>query len=274
VPFKISLNLTLQRGESRPTSLSPFPNRGSGGIFPCQNEGLRRNVKGIAVAWLIMTSIFLLAPLPGMAEDSQEELDKRIAACNQVMRNVLGMPDRGIPRDLLRRCRGVAVFPRVFKAGVVVGVGYGNGVVLRRDENSGEWSKPAFFKIREGSIGVQAGAQSVDLILLIMSDEAMEGLLEDKYALGADISVAAGPVGREASAETNIRFDAGILSYSRSRGLFAGMSLKGASLEPDKEANAVYHGQGVSVQDVFYENSGALSDSGRTLIETLEDALK
>ena len=231
-------------------------------------------MKGIAVAWLIAVSVFLLAPLPSMAEPSLETFDKRIGDCNRVMRNVLAMPDRGIPRDLLRRCRGVAVFPRVLKAGVVVGVGYGDGVVLRREESTGDWSKPAFFRIREASIGVQAGAQAVDLILLIMSDEAMEGLLEDKYALGADISVAAGPVGRDASAETNIRFDAGILSYSRSRGLFAGISLKGASLEPDKEANAIYHGQGVTVQDVFYENKGMLSDAGRTLTKTLEDAVK
>jgi len=231
-------------------------------------------VKGIAVASLIVLSMCALGAKASPATVSLEQLDKRIADCDRVMQNVLGMPDRGIPRDLLRRCRGVAVFPRVWKAGVVVGVGYGYGVIVRRDENAARWSMPAFFRIREASIGVQAGAQSIDLILLIMSDEAMEGLLEDKFTLGADISVAAGPIGREASAETNIRFDAGILSYSRSRGLFAGMSLKGASLEPDREANAIYHGQGVTVQDVFYENKGSVSDSGLTLIKILEDALK
>jgi lipid-binding SYLF domain-containing protein len=228
----------------------------------------------MAIAPVIVVAALLWGPPYVSAAPSLDDLDKRIANCDRVMRNVLGMPDRGIPRDLLRRCRGVAVFPRVLKAGVLVGVAYGSGAILRRNESTGEWSKPAFFRIREGSIGVQAGAQSVDLILLIMSEEAMEGLLEDKFTLGADISVAAGPVGRDASAETNIRFDAGILSYSRTRGLFAGVSLKGAALEPDNEANEIYHGRGVSVQDVFYENKGSLSDNASTLIKTLEDALK
>jgi lipid-binding SYLF domain-containing protein len=100
-----------------------------------------------------------------------------------------------------------------------------------RDEKTGQWSGPAFFNIRGGSVGVQAGAQATDLVLLVMNEEGVEGLLEDKYTLGADVAVAAGPVGRQASAETNVRLDSGILSYSRSKGLFAGLALKGAVLE-------------------------------------------
>ena len=105
-----------------------------------------------------------------------------------------------------------------------------------------------------------------------MNEEGVEGLLEDKYTLGADISVAAGPVGRQASAETSVRLDSGILSYSRSKGLFAGLALKGAALEPDNEANEIYHGKGITVQDVFYKGKGSLSDNARILIKTLEDA--
>jgi lipid-binding SYLF domain-containing protein len=105
-----------------------------------------------------------------------------------------------------------------------------------------------------------------------MNEEGVEGLLEDKYTLGADVAVAAGPVGRQASAETNVRLDSGILSYSRSKGLFAGLALKGAVLEPDNEANEVYHGKGITAQDVFYEGKGSLSDNARILIKTLEDA--
>jgi SH3 domain-containing YSC84-like protein 1 len=205
---------------------------------------------------------------------SFEELDSRISACNLVLKNVLGMPDRGIPKELLQRCRGLAIFPGVIKVGLFVGASYGSGVVLRRDENTGIWSRPTFFAIKGGSLGFQLGAQSTDLILLLMSEETVERLLEERFILGADVSVAAGPVGREASAETNVRFESGILSYSRSKGLFAGLALNGASLEPDSAANATYHGAGVSVQDVFYEGKGALSDNARLLIKTLDDATR
>ncbi|MBI4963745.1 MAG: lipid-binding SYLF domain-containing protein [Desulfomonile tiedjei] len=205
---------------------------------------------------------------------SMEELDRRILDCNAVIQNVLEMPDRGIPKDLLQRCRGLAVFPGVLKVGVVVGVTLGNGLIVRRDENTAEWSRPAFVTIRGGSFGFQAGVQTVDLILLIMSDKGLENLLEDKITLGADVSVAAGPIGRDASAETNLRFDAGILSYSRAKGLFVGLALTGASLEPDLQANWAYHGKGVTVQDVLYEGKGALSDNARVLVRTLDNATK
>ncbi|MFZ5865106.1 MAG: lipid-binding SYLF domain-containing protein [Thermodesulfobacteriota bacterium] len=198
-----------------------------------------------------------------------EELDKEVAASTVVLKNMVAMPDQRIPRDLLQRCRGLAIFPGVIRAGVVVGVSFGSGVVMRRGEKAKAWSKPAFFRIREGSVGAQVGAQSIDLVLLIMSEQGIQGLLEDRYTLGADVAVTAGPVGREASAETSIRFDAGIFSYSRTRGLFAGLSLKGAVLEPDREANEAYYGKGVSVQDIFYEDAGVLSDAGRDLTKLI-----
>jgi len=225
----------------------------------------------IAAATFLVLTLLLVQPALS-AETSLEDLDRRILVCDAMLKNVLTMPDRGIPRDLLRRCRGLAIFPGVVRVGVVLGISYGRGLVLRRDEKTGQWSRPAFFLIRGGSVGAQVGAQSIDLILLVMSEDGVRGLLEDKFTLGADIAVAAGPVGREASAETNLRFDSGILSYSRSKGLFAGLALTGAILEPDTEANAVYHGKGVSVQDVFYEGMGALTDNGRILVKTLEDA--
>ena len=203
---------------------------------------------------------------------SLEELDKRILDCNLVLKNALEMPDRGIPADLLQRCRGLAIFPGVMKLGIIVGIDYGSGVMLRRDEKTAEWSKPAFFTIRTGSLGLQVGAQSTDLILLIMNEPSFRNLLEDKFAVGANVSVAAGPVGRDASAETNMSFSSGILSYSRSKGIFVGLSLNGAVLEADAEANRTYHGQGVSVQDVYYEGQGSLTDNGRILLETLNAA--
>lgn len=223
---------------------------------------------------LLIAALCATTPLlsPTACALTMEDLEKRIQRCHVVLANVLTMPDKGIPRDLLARCRGLAVFPGAIKAGVVVGVSFGSGVLIRRDQTSARWSKPVFFRIRGGSIGLQAGAQSTDLILLIMSEEGFERLLEERLTLGADVSVAAGPVGREASAETNIGFGVGILSYSRTKGLFAGMSLKGAALEPDTEANEVYHGKEISVQDVLYEDKGALSEAARSLVEVLEQA--
>jgi len=224
---------------------------------------------------LTVSLLCTVALQPGVSEAvSFQELDSRILACDLVLKTALEMPDRGIPRDLLQRCRGLAIFPAVVKVGLVLGVSFGSGIILRRDEKTAQWSRPAFFNIRGGSVGVQAGAQATDLILLVMNEEGVEGLLEDKFILGADVSVAAGPVGRQISAETNVRLDSGILSYSRSKGLYAGLALKGAALEPDNEANEVYHGKGITVQDVFYEGKGSLSDNAGILIKTLEEATR
>jgi SH3 domain-containing YSC84-like protein 1 len=205
---------------------------------------------------------------------SFQDVDARVARCNLVVEQVLAMPDGGIPKDLLQRSRGVVIFPGVLKAGVVVGISYGSGVMLRRDEGTAQWSKLAFVKIKGGSLGVQVGAQYTDLILLLMSEDAVEALLEDGLTLGVDISIAAGPVGRDASAGTDRGFSAGILSYSRSKGLFLGLSLKGAVMGPDRESNNAYHGKGITVQDVLYGNEGTLSDSGKLLIATLDEASK
>ncbi len=225
---------------------------------------------------VITVSLFwMLVSQPGVSSAiSFQELDSRILDSDLVLKNALEMPDRGIPRDLIQRCRGIAIFPAVVRVGLVLGVSFGSGIVLRRDEKTGQWSRPAFFNIRGGSVGVQAGAQATDLVLLVMSEEGVEGLLEEKFTLGADVSVAAGPVGRQASAETSVRLDSGILSYSRSKGLFAGLALKGAVLEPDKEANEIYHGKGITAQDVFYEGQGSISDNARLLLKTLDDATR
>jgi SH3 domain-containing YSC84-like protein 1 len=223
-------------------------------------------------AALVLAAVLLWPGEPSAA--TFDELDARIPECGLVMKSALEMPDRGIPKDLLKRCRGLAIFPSVWKVGVVLGASRGTGIVLRRDEKTGEWSRPAFFKIQSGSLGLQLGAQYTDLVLLIMNEQGVERLLEERFVLGADISVAAGPVGREASAETNTRFESGILSYSRSKGLFAGLALNGSTIEPDTAANEIYHGKRITVQDVFYEGQGSLSDNARGLMNTLDDATK
>jgi SH3 domain-containing YSC84-like protein 1 len=226
---------------------------------------------------VVLAAVVILVALSGSgrcADVTFEGLDQQIAACDHVLNDAFLMPDRGIPKDLLQRCRGLAIFPGMMRVSIVVGVTYGNGIVLRKDEKTNLWSKPAFFTIRGGSVGLQAGAQATDLILLIMSDQGLERLLEEKFTLGADMSIAAGPVGRDASAATDTKFTAGILSYSRSKGIFAGVSLQGASLEPDVNANEIYHGKGITVQDVLYDGMGALSENARVLVKTLDGSTK
>lgn len=230
-------------------------------------------MKRIPLPCAIVITMLLTGVAPCSAA-TFAELDAQIAEAHRIVKNMRQMPDSGIPRDLLDRANGLAVFPGVVKAGVLLGVQFGSGVVLKRDTKTGQWSKPAFFRIRGGSLGLQVGAQFTDLILLIMTERAMQKLLEDRFTLGADIAVAAGPVGREASAETGLGYLSGILSYSRAKGLFAGVSLKGAVTEPNREANAVYHGPGITVQDVFYEDMGALSDNARMLVGTLDELSK
>jgi hypothetical protein len=141
----------------------------------------------------------------------------------------MGAPDQGIPQDLLNRAEAIMVFPGVKKAAFIVGGSGGQGVVSRR--TSGGWSEPAFLNLGGGSIGAQIGASSTDYVLLIMNQEGLKGILEDKFEMGGEASVAAGPVGRTAAATTNATLDAGILSYSRTKGAFAGVALKGAVIE-------------------------------------------
>lgn len=203
-----------------------------------------------------------------------DELNSKIALCETTLKQSLEMPDSRIPKDLLQRCRALAIFPGVWNVGAFVGISFGSGIVLRRDESSGEWSNPVFFRIRQGSLGVQMGAQSIDLILLMMSEKTIQKLLEEKLILGVDVSVSAGPVGREAGADTNWSMESGVLSYSRSKGLFMGIALSGSILEPDKKSNQNYHGKEVSVQDALYEKKGVSSDAAKSLVYTLDEATK
>jgi lipid-binding SYLF domain-containing protein len=223
------------------------------------------------IVWICIAIMMLFWPGDSIGL-SRQDLDKKILDCDLVLKNALAMPDSGIPVDLLQRCRGLAIFPGVIKLGIVVGIDFGSGVILHRNEKTAEWSNPGFFTIRTGSLGLQVGAQYTDLVLLIMNEQGFRILLEDKFALGANIAVTAGPVGRDASAETDMTLTSGILSYSRSQGIFVGLSLKGAVLEPDSEANLAYHGNNVSVQDIYYQGQGSLSDNARILLETLNAA--
>lgn len=167
----------------------------------------------------------------------------------RVLKEIMGTPDKAIPKELMDKCQCVAVFPSVLKAGFIVGGRGGRGIASCRTANG--WSSPAYFNLAGGSFGLQIGAQSTDFVLLFMNDQGMGQLLSDKFTVGADASAAAGPVGRQAGASTDVKFDTEILSYSRSRGLFAGLELKGVAIYPDKDDMRDVYGEGVTTKDVL-----------------------
>jgi lipid-binding SYLF domain-containing protein len=206
-------------------------------------------MKSTYLRWLSFASCLLLTLclMATSAEAQSKKTAKRINEATtraqkaaRVFTEIMAAPDKAIPKDLIDNAEAVAVFPNVIKAGFILGGRGGSGVISRRVK--GGWSAPAFFKLGGGSIGLQIGASSTDFVLLFMNEEALKGLLEDKLEIGGEGSVAAGPVGRAASASTNLTLDAGILSYSRSKGLFAGLELKGVVIDPDNDVNgAVYN---------------------------------
>jgi len=187
----------------------------------------------------------------------------------QVFKEIMGVKEKAIPRDLLKKAEAILVFPGVVKAAFIVGGSGGQGVISRRTPAG--WTEPAFFNIGGGSFGAQIGVEKTDYVLLIMNDAGLKGLLEDKFEIGGEASIAAGPVGRSASAGTNATLDAGILSYSRSKGVFAGVSLKGAVIKPDNDLNKAYYGK--AAKDILTASGMAVSaipSEVRVFTETLD----
>ena len=179
----------------------------------------------------------LLLAIGSWADDKEKDED-RLKNAGTVLTEILNIPD-DIPQDLLDKADCVVIFPSVLKAAFVVGGSYGRGAMTcRRGENfNGPWGAPSMMALEGGSVGFQIGGQATDFVLLVMNDRGANGILSSKVKLGADASVAAGPVGRNASAETDVSMRAEILSYSRARGLFAGVSLEGSTIRPDNDAN-------------------------------------
>ncbi|MGB9615869.1 MAG: lipid-binding SYLF domain-containing protein [Desulfomonilaceae bacterium] len=198
------------------------------------------------------------------------ELENRLSQCIAMFTDMMTAPDSAVPKDLLKRSRAVILFPSVIKAGMGVGGQYGKGVVMRRDPQDGGWSPPVFLTLYGGSFGWQFGVQSVDLLLLVLNDVSLKNLFRDKFTIGADASIAAGPIGRDASAQTDFQLNAAILSYSRAKGLYIGISVKGAVLEPDWEANELYYGSDLSIVDIFCKKVGQVSPKGEALMRLLQ----
>ena len=218
---------------------------------------MKFSIRQVAISAL--TVVLLLAfsaPLVSAKKDRQKDATRHSSDAAKVFTEIMNVREKAIPKELLDKAEAIAVFPGVIKAAFIFGGKGGQGVISKRTSKG--WTAPAFFNISGGSFGAQIGATKTDYVLLIMNQDGLNGLLKDKFEIGGEVGVAAGPVGREASASTNPRLDAGILSYSRSKGAFIGAALKGAVISPDNDLNeAVYDGK--KAKDVLTNNSMTLS---------------
>ena len=196
---------------------------------------------------------------------------KRLENSGVVMQEIINTPEN-IPREILEKADCVIVFPSVLKAAFVVGGSYGRGAMVCRmgEEFKGPWGAPAMYALEGGSIGFQIGGQATDLILLIMNERGASSILNSKVKLGADASVAAGPLGRDASADTDAYLRSEVLSYSRSRGLFAGVSLEGSTLRPDDDATAEVYGRKLTAREIVLGGKVRTPASGRHLVAVLQ----
>ncbi len=181
---------------------------------------------------------------------------KRVDAATTVLNEMMGAPDKAIPKSILEKAEAIAIFPGVKKAGFVVGGQWGRGIISVRDVDTREWSSPAFLTLTGGSLGAQIGGTEIDVIFVVMNRTGVENLLSNQVKLGGEISAAAGPVGRAGEASTDLQMQAQILSYSRSRGLFAGVTVNGSAVKEDMDANTRFYGKPLSSEDIVFERAG------------------
>ena len=224
----------------------------------------RTSIALVLVGLLVSTAVLT----PAQKKSRTHDAARHASDAAKTFTEIMNVKDQAIPKELLDTAEAIAVFPGVIKAAFLVGGRGGQGVISRRVK--GGWSAPAFFNLGGGSFGPQIGAQKTDYILLIMNESGLNGLLKDKFELGGEAGIAAGPIGREASAATNPRLDAGILSYSRSKGVFLGAALKGAVISPDNDLNeAIYGSKAEAVLKVQPVPFGQMPASVRIFPRTL-----
>jgi lipid-binding SYLF domain-containing protein len=215
--------------------------------------------------WIVSVASLALA-LPALASDREDDIG-RVEKAGRVFHEIMATPDKGIPRDLLEKARCVVIIPGEEKAAFIFGGNYGKGVATCR--TGAGWSAPMFIAVGGGSFGFQIGASFTDSVMLFMNDHALHSLLGDKFKIGGDVTVAAGPVGRQASANTDVRMEAEILSYSRSKGLFAGISLDGAVVQADHSGDKAMYGHDVTHEEIL-GGTMAVPESARRLIGELD----
>ena len=215
--------------------------------------------------FLVVTVLVVLVTITAVASDREDDV-KRTHRATQLFRDIMNAPDRGIPHDLLESAKCIAIIPGEVKFAFIFGGNYGRGVATCRTGHG--WSAPMFVAIDGGSVGYQIGGSSTDLVMLFMNDHALQSLLSDKFKLGADASVAAGPVGRNATAATDLKLSAEILSYSRTKGVFAGVSLDGAVVQADKSGDRAMYGNAVDRREIL-SGKVAVPVSARQLLHEI-----
>lgn len=206
-------------------------------------------------AVIALLAVSILAT-PGLIAQPDSDEARRIAEATTVLEEIMAAADKAVPQAIMEKAEGIAVFPSLLKGGLLVGGQRGRGILSVRDRKSGAWSSPAFLTITGGSIGAQIGAQAIDLVLVINNQRGLEQLVKNQFKIGADASVAAGPVGRDASASTDIQMRAQILSYSRSRGLFAGVTVNGSTIRQDRDANERFYGTAYRTGQIVFDGLG------------------
>ncbi|MGC1620591.1 MAG: lipid-binding SYLF domain-containing protein [Candidatus Acidiferrum sp.] len=224
----------------------------------------------------ILAGALMLAPLSfawSAGDENAKDENNRLQNAGTVIQEILDIPD-DIPQDLLDKARCVVVMPSVLKAAFVVGGSYGRGTMVCRTGKDfrGPWGAPAMYALEGGSAGLQIGAEATDFVILVMNNRGAESLLHSKVKLGGDVSIAAGPKGRTASADTDAYMRAEMLSYSRARGIFAGVSLEGSTLRPDNDANHRLYGPDATAALIITEPKYESPESGRALVHRLQKA--
>jgi SH3 domain-containing YSC84-like protein 1 len=217
--------------------------------------------------WLAVAQLIAIVSLPAFGQKKESD---RVANAGTVIQEILNIPD-DIPQSVIDKADCVVVLPSVLKFAIGIGGSYGRGVMTCRGGKDfrGPWGPPTMMALEGGSLGLQLGGQATDFVLLLMSAKSADNILTSKVKLGGDASAAAGPVGRTASAETDVTLRAEILSYSRSRGLFAGVSLAGSTLRPDNSANKNLYGKDVTAKDIVFNHAVAAPASAQLLLSTL-----
>jgi len=217
--------------------------------------------------WLRVVLLALIA-VPVLGQDKEQD---RVANAGKVVHEIMNIPDN-IPQSVIDKADCLVVLPSVLKFAIGIGGSYGRGVMTCRSGKTfqGRWGTPTMMALEGGSFGLQLGGQATDFVLLLMSPRSAQNILVSKVKLGGDASAAAGPVGRTASAETDVTLRAEILSYSRARGLFAGISLEGSTLRPDNDANKNLYGKEVSAKDIVFNHAVAPPASAHLLLSTLD----
>jgi len=217
--------------------------------------------------FLTFPLFLLVLSSSALTADRSDEV-KRLARATDVFQEIMKTPDKGIPGDLLDKAECVAIVPGLKKGGLGLGGKYGKGLIMCRKPNR-NWTAPSFITIEGGSIGFQIGFTQIDVVMLFMNKKGVDKLIGDKFTIGADASAAAGPVGRQTAAQTNIRLDAEILTYSRAKGLFAGISLDGATLRSDKDDNREFYGKDIDPRSILLDGSVEMPAEARSLASAL-----